>query len=92
MPTSVIKQLGLKKVKDRHVRVATGTSTVSIYDVVQFTIMGRDGKLEVIELPERQSRAHRAPPAGNRLLDVDPKNQRLIGDPFTGGEQDAHLF
>jgi clan AA aspartic protease len=92
LPTSVIKQLGLKKVKERPVRVATGTGTVSVYDVVQFTIMGRDGKLEVIEVPDGNPALIGQLPLEMTCLVVDPKNQRLIGDPFTGGEQVLDLF
>jgi clan AA aspartic protease len=92
LPTGVIRQLGLKKVKDRPVRVATGTGTVSVYDVVQFTIMGRDGKLEVIEVPDGNPALVGQLPLEMLCLVVDPKNQRLVGDPFTGGEQILDLF
>jgi clan AA aspartic protease len=92
LPTSVIKQLGLTKVKERPVRVATGTGTVSIYDVVQFTIMGRDGVVQVIEVPDGNPALIGQIPLEIACLVVDPKNQRLIGDPFTGGEQVVDLF
>jgi clan AA aspartic protease len=92
LPTSVIKQLGLKKVKERPVRVATGTGTVSIYDVVQFTVMGREGKLEVIEVPDGNPALIGQPALEILRFVVDPKNQRLIGDPFTGGEQIIDLL
>src|SRR5437762_11734802 len=52
LPASMIQQLGLRKVRGRSVRVATRTGTVSIYEVVRFTVMGREGKLEVIGVPD----------------------------------------
>lgn len=92
LPTSVIRQLGLKKVKERPVRVATGTGTVSIYDVVQFTVLGRDGKLEVIEVPDGNPALVGQLPLEMLCFVVDMKTHRLIGDPFTGGEQILDLF
>lgn len=92
LPAGVIRQLGLRKVRDRPVRVATGTGTVSVYDVVRFTIMGREGKLEVIEVPDGNPALVGQLPLEMLCLVVDPKNQRLVGDPFTGGEQVLDLF
>ena len=92
LPTSVIRQLGLKKVKKRPVRVATGTGTVSIYDVGQFTIMGRDGKLEVIEVPDGNPALVGQLPLEMLCFVVDIKNHKLVGDPLTGGEQIPDLF
>lgn len=92
LPTSVIQQLGLKKVKERPVRVATGTGTVSVYDVVQFTIMGREGKLEVIEVPDGNPALIGQLPLEMLCFVVDMKTHRLIGDPFTGGEHIIDLL
>ncbi len=92
LPTSVIQQLGLKKVKERPVRVATGTGVVSIYDVVQFTIMGREDKIQVIEVPDGNPALVGQLPLEMLCFVVDRKNHKLIGDPFTGGEQILDLF
>lgn len=92
LPTSVIRQLGLKKVKERPVRAATGPGTVSVYDVVQFTIQGRDGKLEVIEVPDGTPALVGQLPLEMLCFVVDMKNHRLVGDPFTGGEHVLDLF
>lgn len=54
--------------------------------------MGRDGKLEVIEVPDGNPALIGQLPLEIACLVVDPKNQRLIGDPFTGGEQVLDLF
>jgi clan AA aspartic protease len=92
LPADVIRQLGLKKVKERPVRVATGTGTVSVYDVVQFTIQGREGKLEVIEVPEGNPALIGQLPLEMLCFVVDMKNHRLVGDPFTGGEHIVDLL
>lgn len=92
LPSAVIRQLGLKKVKERPVRVATGTGTVSVYDVVQFTILGREGKLEVIEVPDGNPALIGQLPLEMLCFVVDMKNHRLVGDPFTGGEHIIDLL
>ena len=68
LPTGVIRQLGLKKNRDRPARATTGPTTVSIYDVVQLTIQGRDCKIEVMELPDGTPALVRPVAPGNALL------------------------
>lgn len=92
LPIRVIRQLGLKKVKERPLHVAIGYGTLSVYDVVQFTIQGRDGKLEVIEVPDGNPALIGQLPLEMLCFVVDMKNRKLIGDPFTNGEQVLDLF
>jgi len=92
LPTRVIQQLGLKKVKERTARIATGTTILSIYDIVQFTIMGRDDKIQVIEVPDGTPTLIGQLPLEMLCFVVDMKNHRLIGDPFTGGEHIVDLL
>jgi len=92
LPTRVIQQLGLKKVKERTARIATGTTILSIYDIVQFTIMGRDDKIQVIEVPDGTPTLIGQLSLEMLCFVVDMKNHRLIGDPFTGGEHIVDLL
>ena len=92
LPAAVIRQLGLKKVKERTVRSATGTGVLSTYDVVQFTIMGREDKIQVLEVPDGTPALVGQLPLEMLCFVVDPVNQRLVGDPFTGGEHVLDLF
>jgi clan AA aspartic protease len=85
MPKSLIKKLGLKKFTSRRMRTAKGSAMCHIYDSVQLTIQGRDCRIDVAQVPEG------CPvligQVALELLDfvVDPKRQRLIGNPEHGG-------
>lgn len=65
--------------------VATGSGTSSIHDFVQFTIMGRDGKLEVIVGPDGNPALIGQLPHEMLWFVVDMKKHKPVGDPFTGG-------
>src|SRR5437867_2290728 len=86
MPKSLIKRLGLKKFTSRRMRTAKGTAVFHIYDTVRLTIQGRDCRIDVAVVPED------CPvligQVALELLDfvVDPKRQKLVGNPEHGGE------
>jgi predicted aspartyl protease len=86
LPLSMIQQLGLRKVRDRTVRSATGVATIGIYDVVHVYVQGRDCKVEVMELPETTPALLGQVPL--ELMDwvIDMKGQRLIGNPAHNGD------
>ena len=92
LPTSMIKKLGLEKVSRRRIRSATGAAEVDIYDAVRFTIQGRDGTVDVMEVPDGVPVLVGQIPL--ELLDfvVDPKRERLIGNPAHGGEWMLELY
>ncbi|MBX9580860.1 MAG: retroviral-like aspartic protease family protein [Gemmataceae bacterium] len=92
LPSSLIRALGLKKSRDRQARAVTGTTTVSIYDVVQLTVQGRDCKVEVIEVPDGTPALVGQLPLEMMSFVVDVTNHRLTGDPATGGEHVLDLF
>jgi predicted aspartyl protease len=86
LPTSLIQQLGLKKVRDRPIRPATGTGTSGLYEVVHMHVQGRDCKVEVMELPEGSPVLIGQIPL--ELMDwvIDMKNHKLIGNPAHNGD------
>src|SRR5262245_50172533 len=51
LPTRMIQQLGLNKVRERSAITSTGVAKISMYDAVRVTIHGRDCIVEVMEVP-----------------------------------------
>jgi clan AA aspartic protease len=86
LPARYIEQLGLEKVRERPVRTSGGPRTVSVYEPVRLTIQDRDCTVDVLEVDEHAPVLVGQVPL--ELLDfvVDPRNQRLIGNPAHGGE------
>ncbi len=92
LPKRMTDQLGLKHVRDRRVRTAGGMMDVSVFEAVRLTVQGRECTIEVAGI------ADDCPPLIGQvpleILDfvVDPKGQRLIGNPEHGGEQMIEIF
>ncbi len=86
LPKSLTKKLGLKKVSSRRMRTATGSEMTQIYDAVTLTIQGRDCRIDVSQIAEGCPVLIGQVPL--ELLDfvVDPKRQKLIGNPEHGGK------
>ena len=86
LPISVIRQLGLTRLKSRNVVTAAGRMDVGLYSPVRLTIQGRDCMLQVVEVPDG------VPPLVGQLaleqLDfvVDMQQHKLVGNPRHGGE------
>jgi clan AA aspartic protease len=86
LPPRLIKKLGLKKFSSRRMRTAKGTANFNIYDAVRLTIQGRECTIDVSEVAKDCPVLIGQVPL--ELLDfvVDPKGQRLIGNPEHGGK------
>ncbi len=90
LPKRLISDLGLRQL--RTARTSSGMTTFGIYSPVRLTIRSRDCTVEVAELPDE------CPPLIGviplEILDfiVDPKRQKLIGNPAHGGEQLLDMF
>jgi predicted aspartyl protease len=86
LPPRLIKKLGLKKFSSRRMRTAKGTANFNIYDAVRLTIQGRVCTIDVSEVAKDCPVLIGQVPLD--LLDfvVDPKGQRLIGNPEHGGK------
>jgi len=87
LPTRLIDQLGLRLLGKRQARTATGIATFGYYSPVRLTVQGRDCVVEVGELADGCPAVIGVIPL--EILDfvVDPKNNRLIGNPAHGGVQ-----
>lgn len=92
LPTSLVRQLGLTKMSTRPVMTSKGPSQSDTYAAVRLTIQGRDCSLDVTEVPDGVPVLVGQIPL--ELLDfvVDPKSQKIIGNPAHGGEQILDLY
>jgi len=92
LPKRLIDQLGLRLLGERQARTATGMTTFGYYGPVRLTVQGRDCTIEVAEVADESPALIGFVPL--QMLDfvVDPKNQRLIGNPDHGGVQMWDMF
>jgi predicted aspartyl protease len=86
LPKRLIDQLGLHRLKTAIARTASGMASFGVYSPVKLTVQGRDCVIEVSELSDDAPVLIGFIPL--ELLDfvVDPKGQRLIGNPDHGGD------
>lgn len=89
MPKKLIDQLGLPPLKSRPSRTIAGHVTLNTYRAVRLTVQGRDCISDVAEIPDEFPVVIGQVPL--ELMDwvVDPKGQKLIGNPEHGG---AHMI
>ncbi len=87
VPSRLIAQLGLSQLKTRPARTIAGSVAVPMYRAVRLSVQGRDCISDVGEIADGFSVIIGQVPL--ELMDwvVDPKRQRLIGNPEHGGEQ-----
>jgi predicted aspartyl protease len=92
VPTQLIQQLGLNSTGTRDTLTAGGPRTTGRYDPVSLTIQGRDCVIDVLEVPDGVPILIGQVPL--ELLDfvVDPKSQKLIGNPAHGGQQIVEMY
>jgi predicted aspartyl protease len=86
LPTRLIRQLGLARTGTKRVLTSLGPTDAGIYETVRLTIQGRSCPMDVLEAPDSTPVLIGQVPL--ELLDfvVDPRNQKLIGNPAHGGE------
>jgi len=87
VPRRLIAQLGLSILRARPARTIAGSVEVPIYRAARLTVQGRDCISDVGEIGDEFPVIIGQVPL--ELMDwvVDPKRQRLIGNPEHGGEQ-----
>jgi predicted aspartyl protease len=87
VPRALMAQLGLLPLRTRPARTIAGSVDVPMYRAVRLTVQGRDCISDVGEIADGLSVVIGQVPL--ELMDwvVDPKRQRLIGNPEHGGEQ-----
>lgn len=87
LPKRLIDQLGLFPYRTRHARTIAGPTSLAMYRAVRLTVQGRECIMDVAEIPDEFSVVIGQVPL--ELMDwvVDPKGQRLIGNPAHSGEE-----
>jgi predicted aspartyl protease len=92
LPKRLIAQLGLRHFRTRQAKGLGGTVPLPMYTAVRLTIAGRECALDVGEVGDDLPVLIGQVPL--ELLDfvVDPKGQRLIGNPAHGGEHVMEVF
>jgi len=86
MPMRLINQLGLKRLKTIQAKTVAGPMSFGIFDQVKLTIQDRDCEVRVAEVADNCPVLIGYIPLELLDLVVDPKNQRLIGNPDHDGE------
>lgn len=86
VPKRLVARLGLEAVRVRPSRTLGGPVPLHIYRAVRLTVQGRDCISDVAEVPDEFPVVIGQVPL--ELMDwvVDPKGQRLVGNPEHGGE------
>ena len=77
LPSDLIRQLGLKLLKEVPVATAMGITTARIYQDAKICLYGREGTFECLELPGGQDPLLRVIPLEMLGLEPDLKNQTL---------------
>ena len=77
LPSGLIRQLGLKVLKEVPVATAMGITTARIYQDAKICLYGREGTFECLELPGGQDPLLGVIPLEMLGLEPDLKNQAL---------------
>jgi len=92
----LIEKLGLGQLEVKSARTATGPARFGIFEPVKLTIGGRDCEVRVTEAADSCPVLVGFIPLEMLDFVVDPRGQRLIGNPDHGGEwmidMDLHVF
>jgi predicted aspartyl protease len=86
LPKRLIDQLGLVAFSQKRVRGVTGSGTARVYTAVRLTIQDRSCTSDVFEIPDDVPVLIGQIPLEALDFVVDPRSQRLIGNPAHGGE------
>ncbi len=92
LPPRLIQQLGLTPTTTKMTRTAGGPRLATLYEAVRLTIQDRSCTVDVLEVPEGVPAL--VGQVALEILDfvIDPKGQRLIGNPEHGGEQMFDMY
>lgn len=86
LPTSIIRQLGLTRLKSKRIMTSREPAETDTYSAVRLLIQDRDCSVDVVEIPDGVPVLVGQIPL--ELMDyvVDPVSQRIIGNPEHNGE------
>jgi len=92
MPKSMIRQLGLRQFRTRRARTVGGEVELPVYAAARLTVQGRDCPMDVFEVDDSLPVIIGQIPLEAMDWVVDPKNQRLVGNPEHGGEHITEAY
>jgi predicted aspartyl protease len=92
LPKRIVAALGLKPLRTRHSRGLGGDFRLPMYGTVRLTIQGRDCPVDVGEIGDQYPVVVGQIPLEALDWVIDPKGQRLIGNPEHGGEWGVDAF
>jgi predicted aspartyl protease len=92
LPKRLVEQLGLKRQRTHAARTAAGIMSFGIYDPVRLTVQDRTCVVEVAEVPDDCPVIVGQIPLEVLDFVVDPKGQKLMGNPEHGGKQMIDMF
>lgn len=92
LPTRFIQQLGLRKSSEKNAYSSQGIGRVNVYSAVRLTLLDRPCIVEVMEVPDSVPALIGQVPLEMLDLVVDPRGQRLIGNPAHNGEHVLELL
>ena len=92
LPTRMMRELGLSKVREQRAISFRGPAAVNIYEVVRLTILGRICAVEVMEVPDEVPALIGQIPLEMLDLVIDLQGRRLTGNPAHGGEHTLELY
>lgn len=92
LPTRVIQELGLRRVSTKRVTASSGQTTAGLYEAVRLTIMGRSCTMDVLEVPDTVPALIGQIPLEHLDFVIDPRNQKLIGNPAHNGEHVYEMY
>ncbi len=92
LPKRMIASLGLEPLRTRHSRGLGGDFLLPVYRAVKLTIQERDCLVDVGEIGDEYPVLIGQIPLEALDWVVDPKGQRLIGNPEHGGEWGMDAF
>jgi predicted aspartyl protease len=92
LPSSVIRQLGLEPAGVKRVTASTGQTQATLYSAVRLTVLDRFCTMDVLEVPDGVPPLIGVIPLEHLDFVVDPKGQRLIGNPAHGGEHVYEMY
>lgn len=92
LPSRLIDQLGLARLRKRRVRTTAGLTDSHVCAAVRLTVQGREFTCDVAEVADVCPVLIGQIPLEGLDFVVDPVNQRLSGNPEHGGEHMIDLF
>jgi predicted aspartyl protease len=92
LPKQLIDRLGLPRFSSRQVQIAAGPMTLNLYGPARLTVQERFCNIDVAELPDGCPVLIGQVPLEIMDFVVDPKGQRLIGNPAHGGAWVMDMF